>query len=273
MLSNAFANTFSQPLAKKLGTIPTLFLRGITVCLILGVISIPSLYRLANIHYALFALLLGVAGYFPAQAFTHGVKVSRVGIIAPIAGCSTLVTVLLAATFLHAPIEPLQWAAIILVLIANIGVSVNIKSLRESSFLQLASGIPFAFMTAIGWGLFFFALVYPTRHIGPWLSAFLVELGLTLTAGVHLLISKQGVPIKHAFSKPVMMNGICIATGTAAFVFGVSRYNAGIVASLNTATALPSVLLAAYYFKERLSRVEIVAAATMIVGVVLVSAP
>jgi len=206
-------------------------------------------------------------------AFTHGIKVSKVGIVSPIAGSSPLVTVILTFFILSTPIKAMQWIAIVLVVLANISVSINIKNLKQSNLVKLASGVPFALIAALGWGLFYYALIYPTRAIGPWMAAFLTELGVTIAAGIHVYMGKQKPHLKQALSRGAIINGLCVVVGTIAFTVGVSRYNVGIVAALSNSVALLSALLAAYFFKERLNRLEIMAAIVMVIGVVLVSIP
>ena len=69
----------------------------------------PGLWRLHARASLLGTVGLGVAGYAPVLAFAHGVRVSRLGVVAPVAGTSPLVSVLLSAVVLGVPIGPVQW--------------------------------------------------------------------------------------------------------------------------------------------------------------------
>ena len=271
MLGFAFANVTSQPLARKFGSTQVILLRTATTAAVLFMLSIPSLHNLKDVNYVIFTFLLGVVGYIPVLAFTHGVKISRVSIVSPIAGTSPLITVLLAFIILNTPLKSLTWFAIILIVLANVAASINPKSLKDSNILKLASGVPFGLIAAMGWGTFFFALVYSTRALGPWLAIFLAELGVATTAGIHLLLSKQKVEFKQALNPKIIGNGLAIVIGGVAFAVGVSHYNVGIVAALSNSVALPSILLAAYLFKERLNLFEKLTSAIMILGVVILS--
>jgi uncharacterized membrane protein len=95
MISYGLANVFSQPLARKLGVVQTLFLRGIAVTLILAVGALTNYSDFNHYKDILLTLGLGIAGYLPLLTFTHGIKISRIGIVAPIAGTSPLITILL----------------------------------------------------------------------------------------------------------------------------------------------------------------------------------
>lgn len=272
MVGYSLANVFSQPLAKRVGSAQLLFLRGLTITLLLAVACLPEYHRL-NHHWGslLIALILGIAGYLPVLAFTHGVKVSRISIVTPIAGTATLFSVLLAYIFLHSSVSGLQWFAIALVILANILVSINIRDIRQSNVLQLSSGIPSGLTAALGWGVFFFLLIYPTRVLGPWLPALFVELGVTIAAVLHLVVSRQKIPLRAAYSPGVVLNGVAICIGTVAYTVGVHDYNIPIVVTLANSPALLSTFLGIRLFKEKLRPLELWAGAIMIAGVAIIS--
>lgn len=273
MLAYSLANVVSQPLVRKSGSAQVLYLRGLVISVILGLIVIPQYHHFHDTRHVLLALLLGIGGYIPVLAFMQGLRVSKVGIVAPIGATSALLTVVLAFLVLHTPLGAIQWAAIVMVIAANVAVSVNPKDLRSSNIMQLESGILFALIAAAGWGLFYFFLIYPTRVLGPWVSAFLVELGVTIAAGLHILVTRQKLEHRDILKVPMSGSGICIVIGTVAYTIGVFSYNVGIVAVLSNSTALASALLAAYFFKEKLTRFEKIIAGIMILGVILVSLP
>lgn len=271
MSAYSLSIVWSQPLVKKLGSEQVLFLRGLVICAVLAIACVPVYHQHHNKLQIMFAFCLGIVGYIPVLAYMHGLRVSRVGIVAPIGATSALVTAVLAFAVLHTSIHTIQWAAIVLVIAANISVSIDLRDLRRSKGMQLSSGIPYALVAAIGWGLFYFGLVYPTQKLGPWLSAFIVELGVTFAAGAHIVLTKQKLNLKGALSPPIIGVGLCTLIGTVAYTIGVYSYNVGIVAILSNSTALVSALLAAYFFKEKLSRSENIATGAMVVGVIMVS--
>ncbi|HUC89952.1 MAG TPA: DMT family transporter [Patescibacteria group bacterium] len=267
MVGYGLANVLSQPLAKKLGTAQSLFLRGFSIIVILGIGVAFMPESLTHYREMLIVFGLGVIGYLPLLAFTHGLKVSRISVVAPIAGTSPLVTVLLSFLVLSTQINLLQWLAIVVVIGANIAMSVDPKNLRNSNVMQLSSGVPFALLAALGWGGFYFLLIYATRWLGPWLAAFLVEAGVTLAAGLHVLFSHQRVSLKDAVSRPIVINGALICLGTVAYTIGVRYFNVGIVASLSNSTAVISALVATYMFHEHMTKKEKLAAAVMVTGI------
>jgi drug/metabolite transporter (DMT)-like permease len=193
MVSYGVAVALSPPLARRLGPARMLFGRGVAVCAVLLAGALPGLWHLDAPAAAVGTLALGVAGYLPVLAFTHGVRISRLGVVAPVAGTAPLVTVLLSAGVLGVPIAPVQWAAIGLVVAANATASADPGSGRGQD-ARRAGGVGLALAAAAGWGVFFFLLIKATNALGPWLAGWLVEVGVTAAAGLHLLLSAPPAP-------------------------------------------------------------------------------
>jgi drug/metabolite transporter (DMT)-like permease len=271
MVTYGFSNAYSKPLAQKYGPAPVLFLRGLTVSATLIIASGWNYGSLHDLTAGAATILLGVAGYIPVLAFTHAIKNSRLGIVAPIAGTAPLVTVLLAFLFLGVQISFVQWFAICLVIFANVAVSFNFKNWRDSNALQISSGVPFAIVAASGWGLFYFFLVPSTQALGPFLSACLAEIGVTFAAGLHVWFGAKSCSIKDALEPAMAVNGLLICMGTVAFTVGVTYFNIGIVGTLSNSVAIVTTLIGAFAFGERLHVKEKIAAATMIFGIAMIS--
>src|SRR5205814_1295468 len=91
-VSWSMANIFSLPLAKRLGNARMLLLRGLWTCAAVIIPAMGSLGQLSHWRAALMAFAVGVFGYLPPLAFTHGARVSRISIVSPIAGTAPFVT-------------------------------------------------------------------------------------------------------------------------------------------------------------------------------------
>ncbi len=273
MFGFGFSNAFSKPLAKKYGPANVIFLRGIVICLILLVPALFHLGKLAgNLDYVIFAVLLGVAGYLPVLAFTHGIKISRLGVVAPIASTAPLFAVVMAQIFLNSPINTAQWLAILLIIFANIYISFDIRNWRDSNALKTSSGIPYALVAAVGWGLWSFLIFYPTRSLGPYLAAFLAELGVTIAAGFHVLHKSRHVNLAPVLDRSLVANAALVCLGSLALTVGVSKASVAIVVTLSNSPAIISTLIGTYRFHEHLNLKEKIAGSLIIIGVVVLSA-
>ena len=189
MLFFALANAYSKKLSQQLGATQTIFLRCFSALIILGFATAINFSGDIKWQYTILAVILGIFIYLPLLAFTHAIKYNPIGIIAPIAGTAPLVTVVLSTIFLGIVLTPIQWFAIILVLIANVAISADLKSWKNFKIIKTSNGVPLALAAAIGWGLSSFLLVPVANSLGPWLSAFFVELGVALAAGIHLKLT------------------------------------------------------------------------------------
>lgn len=271
MVSYGLANTLALPLARRLNSARLVLLRGLVVCALLAVISLPTLGHMADWRAALGTLALGVLGYVPLLAFTQGIKISRISIVAPIAGTAPLITVLLSVLVLHSHLHSMQWVGVLLIILANAVVSVNFRSLRDSNILKLASGVPYGLVAALLWGVVFFLIIYPTRSIGPWLSALLMEVGVALAAAVHVWLRREAFMLKETRKPSLIWNAALLAAGSLAYTVGVKYFHVGLVAALSNSTAVVSIIAATRLHHERLTRVEKILTAIMVVGVVLIS--
>lgn len=272
MLSYGLMQVYSQPLAKRFEPARFIMLRGVVVCALLIAATAPTLYKLAGgWQAAIAAVAIGVFGYLPPLAFTHGIKVSRVSIVAPIAGTAPFITVLLAAVFLHMRLQGFQWVGIVLIVLANIAVSLNFRSLHDSNVLKLASGVPYGLIAAAGWGVVALLIVYPTRSLGPWAAALMMEIGVLAAAMAHVFFRREPFMLAQAATKPVAANAVLICIGTLAYAIGVKSFHVGIVAALANSTGVVAIVAATIIHGERLTRAEKILAVLMVLGVALIS--
>lgn len=271
MFSYGLANTFTRPIIHRLGAARMLWVRGLAIVALLAVAALPAYAHLANWKAALAAVGIGVFGYLPPLAFSHGIKLSRISIVTPIASTAPLITVILSTVFLHTKLHGLQWWGIGVVVLANVLASVNFRSLRDSNILKMASGVPYALVASVGWGVVAFLLVYATRWLGPWIASLLLEVGVVLAAAVHVWLRREPFVPKEATRKDVMVNGALIALGTLSFTIGLRSFNVGLVATLGNSNAVVSIIAATLWHHEHLTRAEKYVAGLMVFGVVLVS--
>lgn len=264
MISYGLANAFSKPLTKKLGPAQVIFLRGIIVVAFIALVSVPDYGHFSDWQAVLATLALGIAGYLPILAFLHAIKESPLGVVAPIAGTAPLVTLLLSFLFLDVLLSPGQWLAIIAVVLASVGLSLDRKNWRQSKLLNVSSGIPYAIAAAVGWGLFYFFLVRSTEALGPWVAALVAEIGVTIAAGLHIWQKNMKFSFDDIRLPSMIWTGGLIALGTIAFTVGVNHLNVGIVAALSNSTALVSTLVGVYFFREKLRTKERVVAVVTI---------
>lgn len=271
MIAYGVSNVLLRPLSEKLGSVQILFLRGVTIVLVLAVASLIDFQYFTNWQQIIITVILGVLGYLPALAFTEAIKKAPIGIVAPVAGISPLITILLSFFLLKAALSPVQWIAISVVVISSIAITFNFNNFKKRGLVKISSGVMLAFAAAFGWGIFYFLLIIMTKNIGALFAAFLVELGVFIAAATHLLVIKKKINIKDSLQPAVIFNGILICIGTVAFTIGVRYFNIGIVTALSNSTALVASLLGVHLFKEHLTAKVRIAALIIIASIAVLS--
>jgi len=257
---------------KSVGNRMTIFFRGIFMSTILFLTLLFYLPPSLSPIYLLIALAVSVIGYFPLFTFYKGLKRGKIGTITPISNSSVIFTVLFSMVFFGEALTMTQAVAIVLMITGVFLISVNFRNLKGSDLFRFSSGIPFALMTCLGWGLFFFLSKIPVTLIGPFLTAFMVEFVIMILAGVNMKVSK--IPFRMP-DKKILLHLIALsvfgAIGVLFFNMGISVAGVSIVAALSKSSPWVSALYGRIAYKEKLKLVQYTAMVLIIAGIVMIS--
>jgi len=273
MLGYGLANAITKVPATKLGSRKAIFFRGIVVSAILLIILI---FYLPEINfspaYIIIALGISVLGYAALVFLYTALKLGKIGIVTPIAGSAVLYTVLFSIIFFKETLTRIQVFSILLIIIGVIFISTNFRDLRNSHLFKISSGIPFAFATSILWGLVYFLFKIPVNILGPILTSFLIEFGVTVLSGIHLKLSK--IDFKFSNKKMlvyVLFLGIFVAAGTLFYNLGIKFSDVSIIAAISFSNPLIATLYGKFVFKERLRMIQYGAIMLIMAGIVMIS--
>lgn len=273
MLGFGLANGISKVPITRIGYIKTIFFRGIFVSLLLlaaTLLFLPEINFAAT--YILIAIAISFLGYFPLATFFKALEVGKVGIISPIANSSVIFTILFSIIFFKESLTLVQIFSILLIVLGVILISVNFKDIKNSQILKISSGIPYALVTTLLWGVVFFLLKIPVNIIGPFLTAFILEFGIFIFSSIHLRISKISfkVPDKNVLAYIFF---IAFFSGAAllAFNLGIRVSDVSIVAALTAANPLVVLVYGKLVYKEKLALQQYVAAFLILAGIILIS--
>ena len=269
MLGYGLSSAIAQKPIRALGSIKAIFYRNIIISIVLFIVLLFQLPETISAQHIALAFAIAFLGYIPFVTFFKGLGTGKIGVVVPISNSAVIVTVLLSLTFLNETLTKLQAGAIALIVIGIILTSINFKDFKKSHLFHLHSGVPYALITCILWGVFWFVWKHPVTLLGPFFSAFIQELSMVIYSGVHLKLLKQNYKWSH--TKTFIIMGILAAAGTLFFNLGLQTGPVSIVAPLVFANALVSTLYSRIIYKEKLSTTQYVAAALIIVGIVLVS--
>ncbi len=215
-------------------------------------------------------------GFIPLATYYIAIQRGKLGIIAPIAKSSLLVTVLLAVVFLGESLTVMQTIALCLILFGIILLSVKFDDFKNSDLFSLRHGVPFALLSCLGWGVVFFLFKFITVHFGPLFSALLVESGVLAGATLCLLAApKERKRLWHLPSGRILTHIIIIAVttliGTTSYMYGVSLAPVSIVTALAFSSPIVAVLYGRIALKEQLRPLQYVAGVLVVAGIIMIA--
>lgn len=274
MLGYGISNSMTQVPVKAIGSKRTIFFRNATASIFLGIVTLFFLSQTTiSVEYVLVALGIAFLGYLPQLAYFKALKAGKVGVVSPIASSSVVFTVIFSLLFFHESLGAGQVAAILAIVLGIFLISANPKDWKNTNLLKISSGVPYAFVASVLWGMVYFLLKIPVSVLGPMLSGFLLEFGGMVLCGMNLRLSKVsfGIPEKETL-KRIIIIGILGGMGTMFFNLGIEIYEVSIVAAITFSWPMLAAIYAKYVYKEEMSLLQWAAAVLILAGIMVLSA-
>lgn len=273
MLGYGLSNPISKVPVKRIGSIKTIFFKNIFVSFLL---LITLLFSLSDTNfsgtYILITFLISFVGYIPLLTFYKALKVGKVGIISPIANSSVIFTILFSIIFFKESLALTQIISIFIIISGIVLISLNFKDLKKSHLFKISSGVPFALITCLLWGLVFFLFKIPVMILGPILTSFIIEFGIMIYSGINLKIAKISFNLpKNKILIYIFFVAFFGAIGTLFFNLGVKMYDVSVVAALTFANPLVATLYGKFVYKEKLNIFQGIAIVFILVGITYIS--
>lgn len=275
MFAQGIANTLLKGATEKLGVLPTVIARSGTSALALwAVFAFVRPEIVFSSELLVFAIAVSVLGYFPFFFFIVGLHKGKVGIITPIAS-GWIIVAAVVSFFLYG--EPFTAGKIFALMFVIGGVILASIDLRDWSSLHtpsLRSGVPFALLAALIWGVVFPLFKIPSEYFGALFFACLIESMVFLTGFAHRILTRTPLPPKETVMNnwfPVVAAGVLTALFTLSVSLGYLTGEVSIVSALGGASIVISIILAGFVYKERLTRTQYMGAMLVLLGIVLAS--
>jgi len=274
----AFANILARKTSNNVGVLNSIFFRSLVVASLsfgLWIAFGTAKFSLADAIFPLFVSFIGYIGViFLFKAFSIG----KIGLVNPIINTNSLFTILIAIIFLG---ETLTWFRILSIFITLTGIiviSLNLKELRNSDLFQLESGILFALLTAVLFGIAFSFWQEVTLITGVLGATMVIETGNTIFSGVQIFFKKITKPqVKLNFSNLkkswlwIFLSGIAVLFGTG---FRALSFNTGEVTQVSVVAAtniIFTIFLARIFYQEKLMLKQYFGVLITFVGIVLLA--
>jgi drug/metabolite transporter (DMT)-like permease len=273
MVPIGISNGLSPIPTKKIGAKSTLIFRGILTSTLL---LIAMLFNLKVTHFVpiqiIYAFAISLIAYIGLLFYYKALAAGKIGAAAPIASGYIIISIALSVIFYRIPLSAWQATFIGLIIFGIILSSINPKDFKNSSIFDIKTGIPFALITALCWGLSFFMAQKPNKELGPYLVGLIIEVGIFCFSLIHSLGQREKIikPDAKTF-------GIILAVAVLSVIsilglyLGLKFGNAGIVLTLSGGTSLVVAVYGYFIYKEKLTNTQYFAILLILTGIVALS--
>jgi len=257
----------------KIGGVKTIFFRNALTSLLLFLMFLPFI-GMTNFSpaYILIAFAIALVGYIPLATFYKAMKVGKMGVVSPVANSSIVFTVLFATVFFGEVLSFAQMSSILLIVAGIVLISLNFRELKNSSLFKISSGIPYALISCLLWGVVFFLLKIPVTVLGPFLTALMLELGSFILAGVNLAISRAHFKLP---GKQVMIHIFLVALfgsiGSLFYSMGIASAGVSIVAALAFSNPWIAALYGKIVYRDSLRPLQYIGILLALTGMLMIS--
>jgi len=271
-LGNSLAKEYSKRLSpSKLAVYRNLT----TVCITALAVALFWSKTVFNLNYIFLGFGLAVLGYIGYFFFLKGLETGNLGLIQPVSSSRIVISSIIGTTFLKDHLSGLQWFFIFVIFIGVALCSVDPKNLKKSELFTPKSGIPFALLNAVIWGVVYPFYSVPSAVLGAFLFSFILEftglwLSLIQTRLNHRSIRLTKTELKENLPG-LLMVGLAGGIGSVFVNLGYSTGHIGIVSAVSSAVPIIAVTYGKYVYKEQLNKRQVLAVALTVAGIILLA--
>lgn len=270
MLAWGVGNGVVRTPAKRMGVLNALLYRNLFTAMATVVIAAFVVRRVEwDWGQALLAVALSGIGYLSLLAMFRAKQTGKVGVISPVANSSVLLTVLIAVVGFGERLALAQWAAIAAILTGIVVATVNFRQWRDSDLLSPSSGVPFALITALCWGVMFAFLKFPSALLGAVVTALVLNISNFAMSVVHLGLAREAVQRPDRCSLAVLvLIGICGASAIVSYNYALNRLDVAIATVVAFSNPMVTILTGMLVYGERHGRQAVLGMALMVGGII-----
>jgi drug/metabolite transporter (DMT)-like permease len=219
-------------------------------------------------RYVAYAVLAGLAGAVGIGALYRGLAAGSMSIIAPITATGAVIPVVAGVATGERPTQ-LQGAGLALAL-GGVVLAARQKTGEELRG-QVAAGVGFALLAAVGIGCFLLALDGASEGGVPWALLIQRSVCVALVLAVAAFV-RPSFRVGRANVAPLVAIGALDMSANALFALASTHGLVSVVSVLASLYPVTTVLLARMLLGERIARPQQVGVVAALAGVVLISA-
>ncbi len=268
-----FAFFFEAIAVRKLNYYSLIFWGFFVSSLVLGIYAVSvvnDLYKITPgiLLVSLFVVFCWVGGTI---AYYKGLKVGNRSLVGAISAAFPSVTVVLSILILREKVNANQLGAVGLVLLGIILSTFDLPAILKGK-VKINNSVLFAIVAMICWGAAFAFVKIPVQKIGWFWPNYFVFLTFPLIYFYMYLTKIKLEPLTKNNAYIIVIPSIILPRiAEFAYNIGISRGLVTIVAPIAGANPTLFVLLALLFFKDKITKQQIVGIVTTLAGIVLLS--
>jgi drug/metabolite transporter (DMT)-like permease len=265
-LSWGFADFFGPLQGRKLGALRTLVyvqlggLVGIAVIVAVRWIGPQS-------SVALLAIPAAISGTLGLFAYYRGIAVGAISIVAPIAGVSAVVPVIVGIASGESP-SAWQLAGMACALM---GVFLAAREPRSSGDSRIAAGVGLAILAAIGFGGYF-PFMHAAGNADFWWASLIFRIASTSVIMLAVVVTRPNIVVPGRVLPWLALIGFGDMFGNLLFAAASTSGLVSVTSVLASLYPIVTVVLARIVLSERVARSQEAGIGLTLAGVVLISA-
>jgi drug/metabolite transporter (DMT)-like permease len=248
------ADFLAAVVSRRIGVVRALLFAQFAGLAGLGIVYVISQPSLAVTGPQLATLLgngvIAAVAYF---ALYKGLELGPVALVSPIVSAYAAFTIVLAVVFLHETLGGLVLIGMLITFGGVVLASTDVSALRRGSIAEGGSGIPFALVAMVAFGLSTFLISRLSRDLGWFLPVVMSRLGTTATLLIGSAIARQS-PFRQADVPSIAaaaVIGLADVTGLYLYARGSQIGFVSIVAAASAAYAVVPVIGGVVALRER----------------------
>ena len=264
------AKVIVKPAINRIGPYHALFYEHLVVAIVLSIFCIPFVdFVIPSGKILLLLIAAIIIGALAIYLFFKSIDQGKVSLSTPIAQSSVILTVILSFMFYGEVLSGMQLTAIILLILGVILVSFRYSEIRRLDFSRTIPGAKFALLTLVGWGLYFFLIKPIVVALGPLLSVWYLETGVSVLIAIPLLFKGLKNPGKTMIYP--LFSGTFVAIGSLSFNLGIEKMAVSLFYPIVNSSVFITVICSRIFLREKLDINQKIAIFLILIGLVLIS--
>lgn len=195
----------------------------------------------------------------------------KVSIISPVAGCWAVVTVILSLVFLDEMLTALQAVGVSLAILGAVLTSFKLHDLMKLKLRNLATGVEYAIITLLAWGMLFAFIDVLVTELSWFLPVFFIKAVAVFYILTFSSVTKRNISFPKNVALFIILIGVLDFIGFLSYGIGLAYEYATIVAPIASTSPLVTLILARIFFKESLEMNQKIGIVSALIGLVLLS--